>query len=766
MNGDKTVYFAKTNFRDENRIFGVKQNDRRQHTYVVGKTGTGKSVLLKNLAYQDIMNGDGVAVVDPHGELVEDILGMIPPHRVNDVIYFNPSDMDYPIGFNVLEVPDPKYKHVVASDLMGIFTKIWANVWSARMEYIMQNCIMGLLDTPGTTLLGIPRLLVDREYRAKIIANIKDPVVRAFWTQEYENYTDRLRSEAIVPIQNKVGQFLNTSLVRNIVGQPKSTFSVQEAMNSQKILLVNVSKGRIGEDNSALLGAMLITKLQLAAMERVRIPEKDRTDFYLYVDEFQNFATDSFASVLSEARKYRLNLIVAHQYINQLVTDVSTKVRDAIFGNVGTMLCFRVGAADAEYLETEFTPEFVPEDLVNLPNYHIYLKLMVDGVTSRPFSATTLPPVSGKSLEETKAKVIKVSRERYARPRDAIEERIMRWSGMGAGGGETTDEDGVGDWIASSGTANPGAAGSAASKPGPMSGAFGQKEEFEARCTSCGKSIKVPFEPDPRRPVYCPNCLKRVKEGEVLPVSMPRSAASLSNDRPAKTPSRSSHDPLAALGIEFAQTMAKSSPVGQQQRGTARDSGGGVARTPMRPLAAVAEAPVRKDQFETQCSRCGRITSVNFPPDGKRPVYCKLCLPIIRSEEMRKPNAPFGAVVERRNLERRPVRSDGSARRSMDRFAAPMPHVPLRAAAMPRAMSLKDALAQDGTSFSGKKLKKKEVDLTSLREALQETVAEADVPDVPSPHDESDTRPHIAAHHDAAETKKSGILSPGQKITF
>jgi type IV secretory pathway TraG/TraD family ATPase VirD4 len=298
------VYFAKTNFRHQGKLFGITRRDRRQHMYVIGKTGTGKSALLHNFISQDIMNGEGVCVVDPHGELVEGVLKMIPKERIQDVIYFNPADMDYHVGFNVLELPDPRYKHLVASGLMGIFTKIWSNVWSARMEYILNNAILALLDTPNTTLLGIPRLLVDKEYRQVIISNLKDPVVKAFWVNEYEEWQDKFRSEAIAPIQNKVGQFLSTALVRNVVGQSKSTLDIFKLMNTQKIFLVNVSKGRIGEDNSALLGAMLITKIQLSAMERVRIPEDERKDFYLYVDEFQNFATDSFAGVLSEARKY------------------------------------------------------------------------------------------------------------------------------------------------------------------------------------------------------------------------------------------------------------------------------------------------------------------------------------------------------------------------------------------------------------------------------------------------------------------------------
>ena len=287
--------------------------------------------------------------MDPHGELVEGILKQIPRSRQKDIIYFNPADTDYHIGFNVLELPDPKYKHLVASGLMGIFTKMWANVWSARMEYILNNAILALLDTPNTTLLGIPRLLTDKNYRQKIIGNLKDPVVKAFWVSEFEEWQDKFRNEAIAPIQNKVGQFLSTSLIRNVVGQSRSTIDIFDLMNEGKIFLVNVSKGRIGEDNSSLLGSMLITKIQLSAMERVRVPEDERRDFYLYVDEFQNFATDSFASVLSEARKYRLNIIIAHQYIGQLVEDSSTRVRDAVFGNVGTMIVFRIGAADAEF---------------------------------------------------------------------------------------------------------------------------------------------------------------------------------------------------------------------------------------------------------------------------------------------------------------------------------------------------------------------------------------------------------------------------------
>lgn len=432
MDENNVTYFAKTNFRGKDRMFGIRRFDRRQHMYVIGQTGTGKSTFLKNMALQDIKSGHGLCIVDPHGEFVEDVLGMVPPNRMNDVIYFNPADSDFPLGFNVLELPNMEnanqYKPLAASSLMGIFTKIWANVWSARMEYILNNAVLALLDSPGETLLGIQRILVDKAYRKKILANVKDPIVLAFWEGEYEGYDPKFRNEAIAPIQNKVGQFLSSSVVRNIVGQPQSTFNLYEIMNGRKILLVNVSKGRIGEDNSQLLGAMIITKLQLAAMERVRIPEHEREDFYLYVDEFQNFATDSFASILSEARKYRLNLLIAHQYIGQLVTDTSTKVRDAVFGNVGTMIVFRVGATDGEFLEKEFAPELTIEDLVGLPNHSVFVKLMINNVRSRPFSAATLPPLAIEVEEGSVHKIIDSSRKLYAKPREEIEKIIEEWS--------------------------------------------------------------------------------------------------------------------------------------------------------------------------------------------------------------------------------------------------------------------------------------------------------------------------------------------------
>ncbi len=425
---DIITVFAKTNFRNQEVPFGIKTDDRRRHMYLVGKTGMGKTSLMENMVIQDIRNGHGVAFLDPHGDSVQKILNCVPSSRVNDVIYFNPADLEHPIAFNILEAVDSKYKHLVASGLMGVFTKIWANLWSARMEYILNNTILALLDSPGNTMLGIPRMYVDKKYRKKIVDNVKDPMVRAFWVDEFANYAEKYRTEAVAPIQNKVGQFLSSGIVRNIVGQSRSTIDLREVMDNNKILIMDLSKGKVGEDNSALLGAMLVTKLQLAAMSRTDIPEAERKDFYLYVDEFQNFATESFATILSEARKYRLNLIVGHQYIAQLEQEKSTKVRDAIFGNVGTIVLFRIGAADAEFLETEFDPTFLPNDMVNLPKYNIILKLMINGVASEPFSATTLAP-NPDYITGNADKVIKVSRERYSNAVGEVEDKISRWMG-------------------------------------------------------------------------------------------------------------------------------------------------------------------------------------------------------------------------------------------------------------------------------------------------------------------------------------------------
>jgi len=472
-------FFAETNFRNQKKKFGIKVDDRRRHFYVIGKTGMGKTAMLENMAAQDLQRGKGMGFVDPHGEAAEELLDYIPSNRINDVVYFNPADLDYPIAFNVMERVRPEFRHLVAGGLMGVFKKIWPDVWSARMEYILNNAILALLEYPGATLLGLNRMMADPGFRDKVVAKVTDPVVRSFWVNEFARYNQRYETEATAAIQNKIGQFISSPLIRNIVGQTQSSIDMREIMDSKKILILNLSKGRIGEDSSTLLGALLITKLQLAAMSRVDIPEKERKDFFLYVDEFQNFATESFATILSEARKYRLSLILSHQYISQM----DDEVRDAVFGNVGTIATFRIGAEDAEFLEKEFAPEFYARDIVNLAKYNIYIKLMIDGLAGRPFSATTLPPFPPQEVSN-RDKIIKVSRERYGTSRKKVEDNIREWSGAFELPG--TDKK----------------------KPPTL---------YDAKCSMCGKDTKVAFEPDGKRPVYCKSCLKKVKKKEEKP---------------------------------------------------------------------------------------------------------------------------------------------------------------------------------------------------------------------------------------------------------
>ena len=419
MEKEEITLFGTINFRGQHKKFGIKTDDRRRHMYVIGKTGVGKTNLLENMAIADIRAGRGVAVVDPHGEFAERLLDFVPEDRADDVIYLNPVDAERPIAFNPLESVDFEYRHLVASGIMGVFKKIWPDVWSARMEYILNNSLLSLLEYPGSTLLGIMRMLSDKNYRRKIVENLRDPVIKAFWINEFDRYSQRLEVEAVAAIQNKVGQFVSNPLIRNIVGQAHSTIDMRRVMDEGKILIVNISKGRIGEDNAALLGAMMVTKLQLAAMSRVDIPMEKRRHFYLYVDEFQNFSTESFANILSEARKYRLNLILAHQSSEQL----HEKVKPAVFGNVGTIVCFRIGAEDAEFLEKEFEPEFTANDLVNLAKYNIYVKLMIDGVASRAFSAATLAPLP-LSRESFRDIIIEHSRNKFGTPKSVIEQKI------------------------------------------------------------------------------------------------------------------------------------------------------------------------------------------------------------------------------------------------------------------------------------------------------------------------------------------------------
>ena len=382
------TYIGVTNYRNQRKKFGIKDKDRLRHIYVIGQTGVGKSTLLENMAISDIERGNGLCVIDPHGDIAEDLLKYIPEHRKKDLIYFNPAEV-HPVAFNPLSNVNQKYHHLVASGLISTFKKIWADSWGPRMEYILRFSLLTLLEYPGATLLDIQPLLTDADFRKNVLGYTDNPAIHAFWKNEFNAYSARLRSEAISPILNKTGLFLTCTPLKNIVGQKESSFKMAQAMDTGKILICNLSKGTIGEDASSILGSMLVTSIQLAALHRAKQPEETRKPFYLYVDEMHSFVSLSFADILSEARKYKLGLFMAHQYIDQL----NEKIRSAIFGNVGTVISFRVGAADAEYLAKEFYPTFNEQDLIHLPKYSMYLKLMIDGATSVPFSATTLSPI-------------------------------------------------------------------------------------------------------------------------------------------------------------------------------------------------------------------------------------------------------------------------------------------------------------------------------------------------------------------------------------
>ncbi len=429
MDPNEITYFAETDARNKKVRFGIKAKDRLKHVYVIGKTGMGKSTLLENMAIQDIQNGNGMAFIDPHGGTAEKLLDYVPEHRIKDVLYFAPFDLEYPVSFNVLEDIGADKRHLVVNGLMSTFEKIWVDAWSARMAYILGNTLLALLEFPGATLLGVNRMLSDKAFRQKVVDNVKDPSVKAFWVEEFGKYTERFAAEATPAIQNKVGQFTSNALVRNLIGQPESSFNIRKFMDEKKILIINLSKGKVGEGNANLIGSMLITKIYLAAMSRADSNESELArlpNFYLYVDEFQSFANKSFADILSEARKYKLNLTIAHQYIEQM----EEEVRNAVFGNVGTMISFRVGAFDAEVLEKEYAPVFMANDLVNLGFAQVYLKLMIDGVSSQPFSATTMGPIVRPEISSKNA-VIKASREQFARPRAEVEKNIIDWHDAG-----------------------------------------------------------------------------------------------------------------------------------------------------------------------------------------------------------------------------------------------------------------------------------------------------------------------------------------------
>lgn len=427
------TFLGQTTFRNEMRRFGIKTDDRKRHIYIVGKTGTGKTELLFNMAVQDIKRGYGIGFFDPHGEIAEKLLDFVSKERINDIFYFNPADFDFPIAFNVFEKVQIERCHWVSSFLVDVFRRIWPEIWSARIEYILGNCILALMEYPNSTILGIHRILVDPEYRKKVIEKLTDPMVKTFWLQEFPHYSQSQELEAVATIKNKMGQIVYNPILRNIIGQMKSKIDFGEILDRKKILIANLARAKIGEENSKILGSFLFLKLYLALLARIDLPATERRDFYLYLDEFQNFVTKAFASILSEARKYKLNLNLAHQYLSQLEVTTplgkSDEVKDAIFGNVGTIISFRLGAKDAQFIEREFSPEFTAADFVNLAKYNIYLKLMVDGVVTRPFSAITLPPLE-TPRDSSKEKIIKVVREKYATPRKNIEEKLGRWVGV------------------------------------------------------------------------------------------------------------------------------------------------------------------------------------------------------------------------------------------------------------------------------------------------------------------------------------------------
>lgn len=411
--------------------FSISRADRRHHLYLIGKTGAGKTTLLRNLIVQDIEAGEGVGVIDPHGDLASELLDFIPPWRTDHVVYFNPADQDYPIAFNLLTAATPDSRHLVASGIVSAFKSIWRDSWGPRLEYILYATCAALLECENVSVLGIQRMLSDASYRAWVLRQVHDPAVLSFWTNEFARYDDRFLQEVIAPIQNKVGQLLMASPIRNIFGQVRSKIDPRFIMDNRRILIANLSKGRLGEDKANLLGALLVTQFQRAAMERADTPEHDRIDFFLHLDEFHNFSTDSFAAILAEARKYRLSLTLSHQYVAQL----RDEVRDAVFGNVGSLISFRVGESDASRLEREFGGAFTGSQFADLGNHEIFAKLLMDGVHREPFFGTTFPPISPKY--QRRDTIIQRSRERYGSPRLLVEQKIRRWLNLKTGGTST-----------------------------------------------------------------------------------------------------------------------------------------------------------------------------------------------------------------------------------------------------------------------------------------------------------------------------------------
>jgi len=425
---DDLTVLGEAVFRGHRQKFGIRRDDRRRHIYVIGKTGMGKSTLLENMIFSDIQAGKGVAVIDPHGDLIEAVLRFVPAERTNDVILFDPADKEYPMAFNMLSCDNDEQGTLVASGLMSVFKKLWPEAFSGRMEYILRNTLLALIEAGNQSMLGIMRMFSDPVFRAKILEHVDNHMVKSFWEDEFTSWSEKYQTEALAAIQNKIGQLLSTPLIRNIIGQVTSKLDIRHAMDSGKIILMNLSKGKLGEDNSAFLGSMFVTKFQLDAMSRADIPEKERRDFYLYVDEFQNFATESFATILSEARKYRLNLTMAHQYVGQLlIGDKSTALKDAVFGNVGSIVSFQIGSDDAEPMSEQFEEMVLPKDILSLPKYHAYMRLMIKGIPSKPFSVSTLPPPDFKQDDGRLETIRRLSRERYAETRQSVEEKVSKW---------------------------------------------------------------------------------------------------------------------------------------------------------------------------------------------------------------------------------------------------------------------------------------------------------------------------------------------------
>lgn len=401
--------------------FGLCRADRRYHTYAIGKTGTGKSTLLRNLILQDIAAGEGVGVIDPHGDLAWDLLDHIPKWRTDHVVYFDPADREYPIGLNPLHNVPKDQRHLVSSGVVGAFKSVYRDSWGPRLEYLLFATVAALLECQNVTLLGVQRMLIDRRYRDWVVRQVKDPAVRSFWTDEFAGYDKRFLAEVISPVQNKIGALFMAAPIRNILGQVRSKIDARFMMDRGRIFIANLSKGRLGEDKANLLGAFLVTQFQLAAMSRADTAEDRRSDFYLYVDEFHNFATDSFAAILSEARKYRLCLTLSHQYVDQL----RPEVRDAVFGNAGTLISFRVGESDARVLEREFGGEYTSKHFTDLANHQVAVKLVEGGATTQPFIGQTNPPLTTNLRRRDVAK--RRSRERYGTARHVVEQKIERW---------------------------------------------------------------------------------------------------------------------------------------------------------------------------------------------------------------------------------------------------------------------------------------------------------------------------------------------------